>query len=64
MAWCKHTLILVMAGLTKLWIPCTDNGRELKVSAGYKYVPRPPSKENNLFEAIEDVEENLIMTPM
>ncbi|XP_067928504.1 MORN repeat-containing protein 1-like isoform X2 [Watersipora subatra] len=41
-----------------------DDGRELKVTAGYKYVPRPPSKDSNLFEAIEDVEENLIQTPM
>lgn len=45
-------------------LTAADNGRELRVSAGYRCVPKPPSKENNLFEAIEDMEENLIMTPM
>ena len=38
------------------------------MTAGYKYIPpSKPSKESdtsNLFEAIEDVEENLINTPL
>lgn len=42
-----------------------DNGREIRVSAGFKYTPRPQSKENSsLFEAIEDVEQNVIDTPL
>lgn len=49
-------------------ISITDNGREFKVTAGYKYVPAPqPNKESansSLFDAIEDAEEHLIQTPL